>query len=319
MSHGKINIKTIVEDFLHDRLSDMERKSFLQYYTGLAREDKDKAELIFDEIQTQVDALSDTDLHRFLSKLDSANMISVDPQTKSFSKILSFVKYAAAIVVVLGMAFMYSRFFNEADKLIRYSAVEDEFLLLPDSSSVLLKAGSDLSYRSSYGEANRSITLNGEAFFDVKPDSEKAFVVSSASGFYTRVLGTSFLMDTRLKSERVEVKTGRVQVGRAAEIYSVLTAGDTLYLDNSQVVVNRKVQAEEAALLHFNNETLETVTAALTKRFSKKVILDESVPNGLKYTATFSSDQNLEDILKVLCDLHGLSYNMKTNPIIISK
>lgn len=316
MSNKNIRINTIVEDFLRDRLSDRERYAFLEYYDGLKSEDE--AGQIFEEIQSQIDALTEADLHLFFSKLDAANKKTDVRKTPSFRRLAPLIKYAAAIVVVVGLAFMYTQFFRD-DSVVRFTSAKDELLWLPDSSRVLLKAGSKLSYHSSYGLKNRSINLDGEAFFEVTPNRHKAFVVRSESGFYTKVLGTSFLMNTRPESERVEVKTGRVQVGKGTKKYSIITAGETLYTHNNQIIVNRNRQSAQVALLHFTSETLEGVATELMLKFNQKIILDESVPEGLKYTATFSSDQSLEEILNVLCDLHGLSYTVEPNTIIISK
>lgn len=61
---------------------------------------------------------------------------------------------------------------------------------LPDSSKAFLNKNSKLSYPSLFA-ANRSVTLSGEAFFEVRHDSLHPFVVHT-SGTLVRVLGTSF-------------------------------------------------------------------------------------------------------------------------------
>ncbi|GAA0894311.1 hypothetical protein GCM10009122_39920 [Fulvivirga kasyanovii] len=62
---------------------------------------------------------------------------------------------------------------------------------LPDSSKIWLNVGSTLSYPEDFGVENRRVTLSGEGYFIVQPDSLKPFIIK-ASLAYARVLGTSF-------------------------------------------------------------------------------------------------------------------------------
>jgi ferric-dicitrate binding protein FerR (iron transport regulator) len=62
---------------------------------------------------------------------------------------------------------------------------------LPDGSLVWLNAGSEMCYSSEYGNENRDIQLNGEAFFDVVSDSLKPFSVITP-GMTVMAYGTRF-------------------------------------------------------------------------------------------------------------------------------
>ncbi|MDR0995145.1 MAG: FecR domain-containing protein [Tannerella sp.] len=64
-------------------------------------------------------------------------------------------------------------------------------LVLPDSSVVTLNSGSLLVYPKQAGGHERYVYLNGEAFFEVKHDAERPFVVKT-DGVDVRVLGTQF-------------------------------------------------------------------------------------------------------------------------------
>lgn len=85
-------------------------------------------------------------------------------------------------------------------------------LVLPDGSRVWLNAESSLSYPGSFGGRDRrEVTLQGEAYFEVAPDSLHPFVVETAA-LQTQVLGTSFNVrayspeDTRVTLLRGSVK-----------------------------------------------------------------------------------------------------------------
>ena len=62
---------------------------------------------------------------------------------------------------------------------------------LPDGSKVWLNAGSRLDYTLEFGRKTRIVKLTGEAFFDVKTDSTKPFIVR-AGKLAIKAYGTAF-------------------------------------------------------------------------------------------------------------------------------
>ena len=64
-------------------------------------------------------------------------------------------------------------------------------VILGDGTEVNLNSGSELSYSNSFSNQNRSVTLTGEAFFNVKSDIKHPFIVKTKS-FDIRVTGTRF-------------------------------------------------------------------------------------------------------------------------------
>lgn len=98
---------------------------------------------------------------------------------------------------------------------------------LTDGTVAWLNKGTTLSiYKGKINAHQREIWLEeGEAFFEVAKDPSRPFIVHTADGLSTQVLGTSFniMAYRRLGEQVVSVKTGRVQVSAAA--------GQTLVLD----------------------------------------------------------------------------------------
>ena len=64
-------------------------------------------------------------------------------------------------------------------------------VLLPDGSKVILHNGSSISYDESYSETNRSVSLTGEAYFDVTKDQDNEFSVF-VDNLRVKVHDTSF-------------------------------------------------------------------------------------------------------------------------------
>ena len=63
--------------------------------------------------------------------------------------------------------------------------------ILPDGTSVRLNSGSTLRYTNSFGKDNRLVNFSGEAFFDVKKDKDRPFIVHT-DYMDIEVLGTTF-------------------------------------------------------------------------------------------------------------------------------
>ena len=85
-------------------------------------------------------------------------------------------------------------------------------VILPDGSVVILKPKTQLAYNQS-DTGFREVTLNGEAFFDVKRDEARPFYIY-AGKMTTKVLGTSFNIKAypSMKKSEVAVVSGKVTV-----------------------------------------------------------------------------------------------------------
>ncbi len=81
---------------------------------------------------------------------------------------------------------------------------------LPDGSTITQNRNSTISY---IGGATRNVELTGEAFFNVKHDPNKPFIIKVNDVLIT-VLGTSFNVKSNNKTTEVIVETGIVSVTR---------------------------------------------------------------------------------------------------------
>jgi transmembrane sensor len=119
-------------------------------------------------------------------------------------------------------------------------------ITLPDGTNVWLNAGSSLTHRSDFGRNDRSVSLTGEAFFDVSPDGSSVFKVNTRD-LDIRVYGTKF----NVKSYPDEVVTETTLVSGLVEV-SITDTGiraQPVLLEPNQRVVysraNRRMVVEE--------------------------------------------------------------------------
>lgn len=119
------------------------------------------------------------------------------------------LRYAAVAIIVLSLAA--GAFLVGANSLIAkeksYCIVEAPYggksnIILPDGSKVWLNAGSKLSYSRNFSSRNRSVKLEGEAFFDIEK-SRVPFIVET-SHFDIHVLGTAFNVKSYPDEDQIE-------------------------------------------------------------------------------------------------------------------
>ncbi len=85
-------------------------------------------------------------------------------------------------------------------------------ITLPDGSTVVLQSKTKLDYNQS-DIAIREVNLTGEAFFDVKRNEARPFIIYTGK-MTTKVLGTSFVIKAypKMKKSEVSVISGKVTV-----------------------------------------------------------------------------------------------------------
>lgn len=139
---------------------------------------------------------------------------------------------------------------------------------LPDSSTVRLNAGAELTYRSSWTPgAEREVWLQGEAFFDIKPSpagarSPNEFVIHS-DNVLIDVLGTSFNVREGAAATTVTLNTGKIKLSfkDLPETPFILNPGDFVqYRAANNKIIRKKVNASLYAVWKEERQYLEKVT-----------------------------------------------------------
>ena len=247
--------------------------------------------------------------------------ISVHPtveekKRKSFKGIVRYGIAASLAVVTSLSAYYLSKSTSEvATKEIVYTvhkALNGKVMkvTLPDSSTIWLNAGSEVSYpKDFHGQRTRAIQLTGEAFFEVTHNEKQPFIVESGS-LKTIVYGTSFNVSSYNDNQRssVTVKTGKVGVLLRKDSLSK----PTMLLPGNQLVYHRdngeletaNIYADEVATwingdLVFDQATPKEVFATLERKFDVEFSFNAADFEGCKLTAKFPN-QSLKTILTAL-------------------
>lgn len=186
--------------------------------------------------------------------------------------VISF-KFAAVLVIGLVIGTLINKFDQSTiPEPVYYSTVAPigsvSELILPDSTVIYLNAGSKIKYSIDGKNGAREVFLDGEAWFDVKKNNEKHFIVHTS--FYTiNVTGTQFnvkayesdnIIATTLEegqiiiqsteslglAEDISIKPGEQAIfnkeSKKLTIENVNTKLITSWKDNKLVLVNMSLQ-----------------------------------------------------------------------------
>lgn len=245
---------------------------------------------------------------RFQQRMDEQPAVVETPVIPMRRNWFRIAAAAMVIVAAAGIAFI---FFANNTVTITAQADKKE-VHLPDGSTVVLNRNSQISYRKGFSSSHRELALQGEAFFDVKPDATHPFMVTAGKS-QTQVLGTSFVIKAyEHKTIQLNVVTGKVAFsGKQSDKDAlVLTAGNMAIMQENKEPqriqnVDPNFMAWKEEHLEFNNVPLNRTLNVLEEYFNVKFMVDDPSLLTLGYTGKYDHP-TLEEVLKVL----GESYHV---------
>ena len=184
--------------------------------------------------------LTSDKLHVFSLIDENKDWKRIQAKRKPIKKIsFGWIKYAAVIFISLGLSFFYLN--QTTPGFGKYAQIKStihiETFTLEDSSCINLNKNSKLIYPKKFDSKQRSVKLIGEAFFKIKHNSNKAFIIESGDAII-KVLGTSFNIKNLNDHETiVSVKTGVVSFSlNNSETGLILKTGEVALLKNNKII-----------------------------------------------------------------------------------
>tara|TARA_R110002050_G_scaffold268550_1_gene410692 strand:+ start:37957 stop:39108 length:1152 start_codon:yes stop_codon:yes gene_type:complete len=200
---------------------------------------------------------------------------------------------------------------------------------LSDGTVVNLNAGTSLKYPVKFiAGKNREVFLKGEAFFNVVKDVKHPFIVNT-NEVDVRVLGTKFNISSYDEDEDINT----VLVEGAVSLYSK----ETVYDPKTSIVLNpgskaawnkakNHIDITDADIemstawidgrIIFKHMPFDKITKKLERHYNVKIInKNESLGKDF-VTATFDIE-SVEEVFKVINEIHPIDYTITDNQIII--
>lgn len=202
---------------------------------------------------------------------------------------------------------------------------ENRFVILPDSSKVLLRPGSTLEYVTDFSGRTREVSLRGEGYFDVKPKAGQPFIIHTGK-VKTTVLGTSFTIkaDDLEQEVSVTVQRGKVLVEDEQQVLAELT-------DNQQVVYTiasessrtQDVEVGETLLwttidMSFDDLPFKELATRLGRRYGVSISFEHAGLENCPISGRFSGTESLEEVLDILSLTRNTTYKKIDGTILVS-
>jgi transmembrane sensor len=219
---------------------------------------------------------------------------------------------AVAAILVIGIisAYIINQQVTHRDILaIATKTDRGKEVVLSDGSRVWLNRNAHLRYQARFGDNERKVQLDGEAYFDIAKNPDKPFIINTNHSDVT-VLGTSFNINTNSEITEISVTTGKVNVkslysGESINLLPEFTATVSKEIIQKSATRDPNYMSWKTGKFIFNETPLNKVINDLNSFYNKQIILKKQ-NNNCTFTADFN-DAKLPDIIEIL----ALSCNLK--------
>ena len=213
--------------------------------------------------------------------------------------------------------------YNDTLNTITSNSIEQE-VILPDGSIITLNIDSKLIYPKKFNDTIREVTLIGEAFFDIKKDVNKPFIVN-ANELKIRVLGTSFNVKSYSEDNKIETTlvSGKVELIKDEETPIILAPSQKAVFNKTE----KKMKIEEVnasdviawreGKLIFNKTTLQDVVIDLERKYHVQFIINSKSLLDYEYTGTFDN-LKINEVIDLLIISSPIKYTIQNDKIILN-
>ena len=249
-----------------------------------------------------------------------------------------FMKIAAVLIPLLLIGYVYfqqqsivvNTIPEEAVsiKKVNPSGKKTQFTL-SDGTRVFLNSNSNLTYSSHFNdEIIRKVKLKGEAFFIVKRDEQRPFIVESGK-LQTQVLGTAFNVRAFDYEDAitVSVEEGRVQLQNKTKS----DLGEHLILQQSDMgVFEKKAQSLEKlsfdgsevfdwrnGIIHFKRADFQEIKRTLEQWYGVSFEIERTIDSKKDFTGSYPN-KPLSTVLDGLKFVYDFNYEINNKIITIN-
>jgi len=245
--------------------------------------------------------------------MQAVKTLGLRRKPRVFRRLLMVALAAAAVLIaVIGGG----RVLRRAPQWKEYATAPAQRMVirLQDGTQVTIAPKSRVRYTADFGRAHRDLYLDGEAYFQVAPDSQRPLRVHTPRSV-TEDLGTAFVVRAYGDQNATEVVVieGRVSLSRAETTSPAVVLGlrDLGRLDASgPATVRRGVDVDRylawtKGVLAFDGTPLSEVMPALERWYNVEIRLSDSALAARRLTATFQNEP-IDLVLKRIALTLGL-------------
>ncbi len=202
---------------------------------------------------------------------------------------------------------------------------QKSIIKLPDGSTVWLNAGSSISYPEIFDSVERSVALEGEAYFDIQRDEKKPFIVKVGQ-MNVSVLGTQFNVKAFPNDNvaNVSLVSGKVKVDKHEstdkyESYFLEPGEEIKYNKESGQIEKQKfdvgfVTAWKDGILIFDNDSFDSFIRKLKRWYGVDVNVTDP-PDKKWHVNGHFENESLEEVLIGVQFTHDIEFKIENKTV----
>ncbi|MDD3542344.1 MAG: FecR domain-containing protein [Petrimonas sp.] len=195
-------------------------------------------------------------------------------------------------------------------------------VVLPDGSNVWINSGSTLTYDRHFNGKERSVYLQGEAYFEVTENKKRPFIVHTKH-ITVQALGTSFNVrsyETDSLASAVLLE-GKVKVSASGH-ETILSVNERATFDKrKQTLLADRVEALnfiewKNGNIYFSNQTYDEIARTLSRIYNVEIQFASEQLRPMRFSGTLGSS-GIKNALDILSMTSPMYYEMKDTTIIL--
>jgi transmembrane sensor len=258
-----------------------------------------------------------------------------------------WMRLAAIVILSAGLSWIWhaltSNRFTTQPRVVYNEIIvpvgEKSQVILSDGTHVWINSGSHFKYPVNFGQISRDVSLEGEAYFDVKKHGRSTFAVSTRDA-RIEVLGTAF----NVKAYPEDRKTQTTVVRGLVRVESNEKGVEPVLIRPNQMAVLNETQRTELnkvnkinrlsvvnkvnsmvitswkdQMLVFADETFEDIAIKMERWFSMKIRIEDDQLKLERYTGKFVHNETVYEVLEAIKLTTPIKYTVKNEEIVIKR
>jgi ferric-dicitrate binding protein FerR (iron transport regulator) len=235
------------------------------------------------------------------------------PHSRIFSLVVRVLR-VAAVILFLWTGGNYFYMIYQTDRVGK-SALQRMYVpsgnracvTLPDGTLAWLNSNTSLIYPNIFSGKERTVELDGEAYFEVVEDSRNAFIVKTGE-YNVEVLGTSFNVEAYAGKPvfKTALFTGKVKLykeEKQEETLVYLNAGETVELKGDELIVSTtdfNAYHWRDGLIVIDDSPFEEIMQLLEKYYGQRIVIRNEKVKNLGYRGKLRTADGVDHALRVL-------------------
>jgi len=259
-------------------------------------------------------------LNKVKLKIEKGRVLPLKQRTEAT---IAWLRIAAGVAVTLGVIYFLNNPISPQQQRAIVSTDNTRQDTLPDGSTAFMNKKSELAYSYDAKAKSRKVKLKGEAYFSVKHDETKPFIIE-ADEVLVRDIGTEFNLKAYPEKDTIEilVTEGEVQFYTQYDSGLNLKAGDRAIYSKRNKSFYRiekpdtNILAYKTKVFSFNNTDLKSVVELLNEVYNSKIVLANKKLFDCRLTANYKED-NAATIAEVIAETMNLTLTRKGEELIL--